>query len=108
MEQIRISCYANEKDCRCYIEFQDVLDPELKRQVYEAIYGKFNQIAYVGWSDTKILIRSITDCSPGYHPENIELVVNMCETVLSKTLTQLVKFWGECPGDNDFGFTILW
>jgi hypothetical protein len=101
----RIICYGNEKDCRCYIEVPGI-ELHDARRIYEAIYEKFNKIAHVSWSDTKILIKNIFDCTPSSHPENIELVVNMCEDILFKMYP--LAWAGQNNGDNDFEFSMKW
>ena len=105
--ETRITCYANEKDCRCYVDIH-ILNAQEQCQIYEAIYGKFNRIAYVSNRDGVILIKNIENCSPTHHSEDIELAVGMCEEAVSKVFTHIIKFWGQCPGDNDFGFTARW
>jgi hypothetical protein len=56
--ETRIICYANEKDCRCFVELPG-LEPEDKRRLYEVIYGKFNRFAFVTNIDGTILIKNI-------------------------------------------------
>jgi hypothetical protein len=105
--ETKIVCYANEKDCRCIVDIHK-LDAQEQYRVYEAIYGKFNRFAYVSNTDGVILIKNIENCSPTYHSEEIELVVNMCEEIISQTISYAdVRFWGQCPDDMDFGFTVL-